>query len=620
MKKFLSVLMAITMMLCLVPSSLALAENDELLKNPGMETMDWWASMGSAGTAEITAEEKRNGDASLKMLPGAWVRGEIFEVCKSQVYNFSVWLKGTNRALIYVTAFDEDMNELPSIWGGNNAFGSQVYDDTKTVAERNDWKQVSFCVTPEWYVKETKYIRISFRVLNGDNCENIPVYADDASMKTVDIGVDVSKNVAPGFSIGNTTSTKYTETYKNGGRATDDYRTTPYSAKLSYAPDKVSQVRGAVEYTNIDTSGVYEVSAWMKTDGNFDGKIDIVLYSSNTACNKWYNLKRNVVPTNEWQRYSACVYIPDTELDESVSPLIYVNKTAQNSGSLWVDDLTVTPVEGFSENLLEMPSIESTSGWWISGSDSTGRMFDTTVNHYDFYNKENRSIRLGTGSTIESANYFTAGNPVTLDPEKEYELSFWAKASSDNAGALNIINSTRSLIDVIPGTQVYPTTEWKQYKVVVDMNRLMQNSDFTNTAEDKFHKFRPRFSVWDGFDGYVWIDDVTLNEVSYGYAGKDVPTNMTWPVVTVNASDNTVLAKAYFNASDYVTVIAAVYGADGKIFKDCGALSKEVYAGDNQFKVKLNNPLEAGEVVKVMIVDDFAGITPVKIATTATVK
>lgn len=624
-KKILSVILIFNVLFSMFCVSVASEEESaELLYDPGMENLDGWGFFQSDKTlTTFDTNEKRSGESSLHTKVGAWVMSNKVDINSESYYSFSIWVKGSGRFLIGIPCFDSEDNELKTYWGETSGYGTTMFDSGKNVVYAS-WTQLKLSLSKKLIPDNCAKLRISIRAL-----DDADLYFDDASLKAYPASV-IDENYSENL-ITDPTMGAYSF-WKWNASVTPDYEvyhSEGVSAKIAHTSNQYDYLDEGTYHNNymMEENKIYEMSVWLKTDTCTDCPIQMILIAKE-GNNEVVTVMGTANPTKEWQQHKFYIYVPDrgfTITDGKTARMkvrIAANKGA-TAGNIWVDDVTLRLANldiDLQNNMLKASNIQKiiTDGgalenmWYASGEGKSG--IDRTVNHWNFYNAENvnQSIRLGTGSLMaENENGFViagGGYGVALDESKEYELTFWAKASKENAGAVNFILNTNSLYESAKSYPFYPTSEWKQYKYLIDMSKLKKYETFNTDG-----KLRPRFEVWNGFDGYAYIDDVTLCEVSYGYTNADGSINMEAPIIAASAGQRAVSIKAYFNTENgNADVVVAVYSKG--CLKDCVLITdRTTSVGYNKYDIELHHTLETGDTIKAFIFDEINNLIPLKL-------
>ncbi|KAG9198823.1 hypothetical protein G6514_009373 [Epicoccum nigrum] len=162
---------------------------------------------------------------------------------------------------------------------------------------------------------------------------------------------------------------------------------------------------------------------------------------------------------------------------------------------------TPTPTKPTGPQLLVNPSFEDGSG--IAASPWTPNPTRNSASTAGRVASDMHSGQYSYKVSSSNGGYFTywLEQPVTVVPGQAYDVSLWAKATSDMASCyvLTYLNSARPATPVLT-----PTGEYKQFTVTYPSSFFKQTA-YTFTAVISCSGARA--------GGTVWLDDVTMTQV-----------------------------------------------------------------------------------------------------------
>ena len=601
-----------------------LPADGEMLYDPGMEQIaTGWYSVESGW--EYTTAENKTGAQSIKASSTSVFATPKYELDKSKIYDFSIYAKGTGRVYLYVKFYDKDNNALTNLAGfGDPNYGFAMFKDT--AANYSDWKKLSFSFSSLGIlVPETaSTFRIAVRSL-----DNV-FYYDDASLVAHDPGVTLNSdgNIVPNPTMG---SEGELWAYTNAEADYSEYHSAPVSVKLKHDAAAISNDATVLSEASdslykLDLNKIYEYSVWLKTDNCTNVTVRL---SGNDRNDQATLADFNV--TNEWKQYKVYFKPSEVGLANAANKfkVILSSRKGGTTGNIWVDDVILREANASDINLLQDPTFAKSLTW-----DGYWRLQRGEFIKNDGHTPDG-CVRMGfvksNGGTVAEDSVNLMGmkkgiasnsgkeNYAVLDMNKEYELRFWAKKEgADDNSVINVLTGTADNEHAYSTVKVYPTTEWAEYKVLVNVGKVVDYWLNKDSSATEFY-YTPYFSIWtaDNFEGAVYIDDVTLHEVELGYA--DELSYVDTSVAKVSVSGNAVTGQVYFNgAAGDVSYIAAVYS--GNILKDCAVVEETAAVGNNEFAMTLNRAVAAGDTVKLFVWSAEGGLAPVKASNSVNIK
>ncbi len=287
-------------------------------------------------------------------------------------------------------------------------------------------------------------------------------------------------------------------------------------------------------WNNAKANELYNFSFWAKTEGvnitpaNDDAKIGVhyEIFKNGTLLSDGYVWVDQTVDTKDWTKYTGGVAIGADEPD-SVVAMIMFGKDA--TGKAYFDNVNCGTSPDWSMGLFN-GNAETPVGWlnWASGDKIGFANLDTTNAHSGDY-----AVLQRERDTNDDEMVFYS-RPVTVEPDKWYKISVWAKLDSVNTGAgwfgSNVTkdyDKDRMGINFFyhrdPIGKAWDLTEGDQF---VYFDQRDSSSDWTyytiiskSPPDASGLSMRARFNSMTM--GYAWYDDFSIEPVEILVTGVE---------------------------------------------------------------------------------------------------
>lgn len=375
-----------------------------------------------------------------------------------------------------------------------------------------------------------------------------------------------------------------------------------------------------------DKSKMYEFSIWLKGNGRY--VIGIPCYDSygNTLDTFWgasgssygtgYLQETNVSYDNWVQKK---ILITGCCFDSNTDSFGISIRTLESGTKFCFDDASLVAYDkpddfNFNGNVINDPLIGAPELWNV---ENKALSFD-----YDDYHSAPMSVSINYDGKSEGV-FSEAGYLHQLECNEAYELSVWMK--TDISTDTNVRLAVTSKNVWYKAATVNLTTEWKQYKVIINIS----DTGLYKSTDDLTDKIKVTVNcATGGTPGTVYVDDVSLRKVyildsaeiegddsavlpdySYGeykyiakvydIRGREVPEDVVWSVDSewgdeISISDDGMLKVSENVLPGSEAVIKAMSKNDEKI--SCLKTVKFVYNVSDAFKNELNSRLKNGDV------------------------